>query len=102
VSDASHGEHPYRIYWVSWSILLVITLAMLGAEVVGLPRWFAVPFLLVFMMVKAVMISGNFMHLRFENRRMWWMVGVGLMVTSLILFVFLVPETYNVAARSAP
>jgi len=33
---------------------------------------------------------------------MWWMVGVGLMVTSLILFVFLVPETYNVAARSAP
>jgi cytochrome c oxidase subunit IV len=102
VSDASHGENPYRIYWVSWFILLLITVAMLGAEAVGLPRWFAVPFLLAFMMVKAVMISGNFMHLRFEHRRMWWMVGVGLIATSLILFVFLVPETYNVSTRSAP
>ena len=52
------------------------------------------------LMVKAVMISGNFMHLRFEHQRMWWMVGVGLMITSLILFAFLVPETYHVASRS--
>ena len=31
------------------------------------PAWFLVLFLLAFMMVKAVMIGGNFMHLRFER-----------------------------------
>ena len=40
-----------------------------------MPRWFLVVFLLAFMMVKAAMIGGNFMHLRFEKaqpRRSWW------------------------------
>jgi cytochrome c oxidase subunit IV len=96
------GNNPYKIYWVSWGVLLVITVAMLGAETVGLPRYFAIPFLLTFMMVKAIMITGNFMHLRFEHKRMWWVVGVGLLATSLVLFVFLVPETYSVHMRSTP
>jgi hypothetical protein len=33
---------------------------------------------------------------------MWWVVGVGLLATSLVLFVFLVPETYSVHMRSTP
>jgi hypothetical protein len=32
---------------------------------------------------------------------MAWMVATGLLVTSLILFAFITPETWNVLARSA-
>ena len=102
MSETAKKQSPYRIYVVTWAILLVITVAMLMAESFNMPRWFLVVFLLAFMMVKAVMIAGNFMHLKFESRALWYIVGGGLLVTSLILFTFLVPETVNVLQRSNP
>ena len=93
--------NPYRIYWVTWIILLVITLSMLAAEAFHLPRFFLVLFLLAFMTVKAVMIAGNFMHLRYERRNLAVMVGTGLIVTSLILFFYIAPESASVLAKSA-
>ncbi len=99
MSDARTGN-PYRIYWVTWGILLVVTLAMLLAEKLHMPRWFLVVFLLAFMMVKAVMISGNFMHLRHEHRRLILIVGLGLLVTSVVLIAFIGPEAKSVLAKS--
>ena len=97
----THGPKPYRVYWITWALLLVITVAMLAAEKFHMPRMALVVFLLAFMMVKAVMIAGNFMHLRHEHRQMTWMVAAGLLVTSLILFGFITPESWHVLARSA-
>ena len=94
----AHGS-PYKIYWVTWGILLVITVAMLAAEEFHLPRLFLVLFLVVFMLVKATMITGNFMHLRYEQRNLAVIVGVGLLVTSAILFSFITPESFSVRAR---
>jgi cytochrome c oxidase subunit IV len=94
------ARNPYRIYVVTWAILLVITVAMLAAEMLHLSRWFLVVFLVSFMMVKAVMIGGNFMHLRFERRGLAVMVFAGIMVTSLVLFAFITPETWNVLQKS--
>jgi cytochrome c oxidase subunit IV len=96
----SHAAHPYRIYWITWGLLLLITVAMLGAEAFHMPRWFLVPFLLAFMMLKAVMIGGNFMHLRAEKGNLAFMVFVGIMVTSLILFLYITPESHHVLDRS--
>jgi cytochrome c oxidase subunit IV len=97
----SSDANPYRIYWVTWTILLAITVAMLAAESLHMPRWFLVLFLLTFMMVKAVMITGNFMHMRFEQRNLAWTVGIGILVTSLILLAYITPEAASVLARSA-
>ena len=72
---------------------------MLAAEKFHLPRLFLVLFLLVFMMVKATMIGGNFMHLRYEQRNLAVMVALGILVTSLILFSFITPESLSVKAR---
>ena len=38
MSDTQAGTNPYRIYWVTWGILLVFTVAMLAAEEFHLPR----------------------------------------------------------------
>ncbi len=101
MSETAPGN-PYRIYWVTWAILLVITVAMLAAEAFHMPRWFLVLFLLAFMMVKATMITGTFMHMRYEHRRMAIMVGAGILVTSLILFSFIAPESWHVRDHSNP
>ena len=94
------AAHPYRIYWITWVFLLIVTVAMLGAEVFHMPRWFLVPFLLAFMMLKAVMIGGNFMHLRFEKRNLAFMVFASIMVTTLILFFYIAPESQHVLDKT--
>lgn len=100
MSDHASGN-PYKIYWKTWIILLVITVAMLAAEAFHMPRLVLVLFLLAFMAVKASMIGGNFMHLRFEKANLAVMVAVGIVVTSLILFGFLTPESASVLAKTA-
>ena len=91
--------NPYRIYRVTWIILLIITVAMLAAEAFHLPRIFLILFLLAFMMVKATMIGGNFMHLRYEKRSLALMVAAGILVTSLILYSFISREFQYIAQR---
>ena len=100
MSETAHGANPYRIYWITWAALLVITVSMLAAEKFHMPRWFLVVFLLAFMMVKAVVIGGNFMHLRFEKSNLALMVFCGIMVTSLILFTFITPEAHSVLQKT--
>ena len=100
MSEHAPGANPYKIYWVTWGILLVITVAMLAAESFHLPRWFLVVFLLAFMMVKATMIGGNFMHLRYEKRTLPWMVGIGILVTTLILYTFVSRESQHVLQQA--
>jgi cytochrome c oxidase subunit IV len=91
--------NPYRIYRVTWIVLLIITVAMLAAEAFHLPRIFLIVFLLAFMMVKATMIGGNFMHLRYEKPSLALMVAAGILVTSLILYSFISREFRYIAER---
>lgn len=90
---SDHAAHPYRIYWITWAVLLVITVGMLAAEMFHMPKWFLLFFLLTFMAVKAVLIAGNFMHLRSEKPNLAVMVGVGIVATSLILYAYISQET---------
>ena len=105
MTESTQGN-PYRVYQMTWGILLVITVLMLGAEALHMPRWFQLVFLLFFMMVKATMIGGKFMHLSHEKANLRFMVAFGLIVTSLILFFFITPESKHVLEhttyKSAP
>src|SRR5258707_11074571 len=96
MTDTAHGGNPYSIYLKTWIALLIITVLMLGAESFHMPRWFLLLFLLAFMMVKASMITGNFMHLRHEKRNLAAIVAIGLIVTSIILFTVVAPDSRHV------
>jgi caa(3)-type oxidase subunit IV len=100
MSAPAGATNPYRAYFVNWIILLVITVAMLAAERLQMPPWFLIAFLLAFMVVKATMIAGTFMHLRFEKASLAVMVAAGLIVTSLILFAYITPEAASVLDKA--
>jgi cytochrome c oxidase subunit 4 len=100
MTETAHGKNPYRAYWITWAILLTITVGMLLAEALHLPKWFLILFLLSFMMVKAVMIGANFMHLRYEKRNLAFMVAAGILVTSLILYAFISQESAHVLSHT--
>jgi cytochrome c oxidase subunit IV len=101
MSEPTRGN-PYAIYWKTWVLLLIVTVAMLASESFHMPRILLIAYLLIFMMVKASMIGGNFMHLRYENLNLVIIVAAGLLVTSLILFLFIAPETHSVLVKSLP
>ncbi|MBM3810499.1 MAG: hypothetical protein FJW20_02570 [Acidimicrobiia bacterium] len=81
----------FKMYWGTWLFLLALTLAMLFVGG-GTARLALLALLLVAMMVKAVLIGANFMHLRSEHRVLVWMVAAGLLFVGLALFAGIAPD----------
>ena len=80
--STAHASPSYRTYWVIWSILLALTLAMvfIGAK----------PILIGGMLAKASLITLVYMHLVHEKRNLIWTVLLGIFLTSAVLVVLLV------------
>lgn len=56
-----------RVYWLTWLALLGLTLVMIAIGAAPLPKSCVLILLLSGMLMKAGLISANFMHLRFER-----------------------------------
>ena len=82
-------EIGYGIYWITWAVLLALTLLMLATGYVSLPKGFVVLLLLAAMLVKASLIGAHFMHLRFEKLTLVLTVAVGILATATFLFVLI-------------
>ncbi len=81
-----------RFYWITWTILLVLTAVMLVIDQSPLPRLLFVLVMLVAMLAKASIIAANFMHLRFERVTIAVMVVIGLLINGAILFGLIAPD----------
>ena len=97
MADAQHG---YRLYWRTWLILLVLTLVMLFMDAAPISRLALLGVLLAAMMIKAVLIGANFMHLRFEKRVLALSVSLGLLLTGLALFVLIALDAQRIGKLS--
>ncbi len=86
------GVTSYRTYWITWGILLTLTILMLFMEAAGFSAVFTVLFLVAAMLIKATLIGGWFMHLRFERAALVVSVAGGTLATAALLFFLLVPD----------
>ena len=84
-----HPEASYKSYWVTWGILLAITGVMLVAEFLTWPKIFVIGLLLAAMMIKASLIAGQFMHLRFERPALTLAVAGAILFFSAFLFILI-------------
>jgi caa(3)-type oxidase subunit IV len=82
----------YRTYWIAWGILLALTLLMILVEAARLPLALTILVLVSVMLVKATLIGGWFMHLRYEHRALVVAVVGGTLFTAAVLFFLLVPD----------
>ena len=85
-----------KIYWMTWAVLLVFTLAMLVADSASIPRTAFVVFMIAAMLTKGTIIGANFMHLRSERLPLVLTVVVGLLVTATVLFVLIAPDAARI------
>ncbi len=87
-SHDDHGHHPTeRHYWIVFAVLAVLTAievawSYLGLE--GVSLWLP---LLVMMVVKFILVAGEFMHLRFDRKIVNGRVFTWAFAASLILAV---------------
>ncbi len=95
MTGSTHSS-GYRLYFMTWFYLLVLTALMLFFEYMHVPRVFMVLALIAFMLVKAGFIAGNFMHLRFETRPLIVTVIIGLLITGAVLFALIWPDGVRV------
>ncbi len=90
----AHAHHSHTPFFVVWGALLVLT----GVEVYlgyqNLPAVKMLSILLVLSIVKAALIILYFMHLKFEIRRMRWVL-----MTALVLCLGLMSMFFADAAR---
>ena len=86
MSEAGN-THGYKIYWILWAVLLVLTVTMITIEGADLNAGLAAVLLLMGSAVKATLIIFYYMHLRFEKFGLVLIVLVGIFVTSILMFV---------------
>ena len=98
--SGSHGS--YRVYWVTWAILLAITGFMLAVEYLSLSKALLVGVLLGAMLLKAALIGGEFMHLRSENSLLIWSVVGTILFFSTFLFVLIWFDAQRIAKMVQP
>jgi cytochrome c oxidase subunit IV len=86
----------YRIYWIAWCVLLMLTLVMVVLDQMQIPRQTFVALMLGAMTIKASLIAAYFMHLRLERWPLVLGVVLGLPVNAAILYVLIVPDALRI------
>lgn len=77
-----------------WIGLLVLTLIEVVLAYVQLSQGLMLTLLMGFSLVKAAMIMGYFMHLKFDRPALSWMLVPALVATIVILLAYLLPDGY--------
>jgi cytochrome c oxidase subunit IV len=90
-----------RVYWITWALLLGLTIVMLAADGAAIPRAALLMLVLGAMVVKATLIAGNFMHLRHERAGIVLTVIVGLFVLGLVLYALIAPDAIRIHDMTA-
>jgi caa(3)-type oxidase subunit IV len=85
-----------RTYWITWGVLLCITVMMLVLDGAAIARTPFLAIMLGAMAVKATLIAGNFMHLRQERLEIVATVVIGLFVFGLLLYVLIAPDAARI------
>ena len=101
VSAQPTGIMPYSKYWISWGVLLLLTVVMLFSETLPLYRTAAVMLLLVAMLVKAGVITAWFMHLKFERAALAISIVGATVLTAVALFGLIVPDAIATLRHAA-
>jgi cytochrome c oxidase subunit IV len=85
-----------RVYWITWGVLLAVTVVMLLADGARLSSTRLLLVMLGAMAIKATLIAGNFMHLRHERPGLVLTVIVGLFVLAAVLYVLIAPDARRI------
>lgn len=96
MKEVSKGIKSY-LFIFAW--LGVITLLEMGAVALGMPRNALVVFILGTAAAKALLIALFFMHLKSENRWIWFIPGVPVALALFFILMLFPDMVYHLTLR---
>ena len=92
---ATHDEGKSQYFWV-WGALLVLT----AVEVVLAYKQVFQPLrmlevLMILSIIKSALIIGYFMHLKYENPAMKWVLMISVVTCLCLMFIFF-PDAFRI------
>lgn len=90
----------YGVYWRTWTTLLVLTAIMFFVDGLQIPRTPFVLIILSAMMIKVVLITGIFMHLKQESLDLVIAIAICLLGCSLLLYGLIVVDAFRILAMN--
>ena len=84
--DEGEHEHPGELTYIKVAaVLAAITIVEVAIYYFDLSRSLLVALLLILSAIKFVTVVGYFMHLKFDDRRLTWIFGGGLVIAVSII-----------------
>ena len=85
---AVHRKAPN--YYLIWVFLGVLTLAEIGvAFLSGISKQILIIILVALAVWKALLVAMYYMHLKFEPRKLWWIVAAPLPLAVILVVIVL-------------
>src|SRR6266478_5202677 len=84
-----------QFFWV-WGVLLVMTAIEVYLTYQNLKPVRMLTILMGLSLVKAALIIGFFMHMKYEISRMKWLTMCSLVVCLILMTVFFFPDAYRI------
>ncbi len=101
-AHASHGEgqqHPIKLYLVVWGWLFVLSLCSYLVDYFDLHGYLRWSLILLFMMVKAGLIVGIFMHMAWERLALVYAILVPPIAVLVFVGIMVFESDYTLAVR---
>ncbi len=80
----AHAPPPYMMIW---GVLAVLMFAKVGVSLIGMPKWLSITLLVAISLVSALLVALYYMHLRFEERRVWILAAIPLPLIAILILV---------------
>jgi cytochrome c oxidase subunit 4 len=85
---AVHRKSPN--YYLIWVFLGVLTMAEIGvAFLSGISKFILIVILIALAVWKALLVAMYYMHLRFEPKKLWWVVAAPLPLAVILVVIVL-------------
>ncbi len=89
----SSDESAHPPYMFIWGVLAVLMFAKVGVSLIGMPKWLSVALLVVISLVSALLVALYYMHLKFEQRRVWVLAAIPLPL--IAIFILMVMQEFR-------
>ena len=94
-----HQQHPIKLYLVVWGWLFVLSLCSYLVDYFGLHGYLRWSLILLFMMVKAGLIVGIFMHMAWERLALVYAILVPPIAVLVFVGIMVFESDYTLAVR---
>ncbi len=83
----THDAKAHPPYMLIWGILAILMFAKVAVSLVGLPKWLSVTLLVIISLVSALLVALYYMHLKFEQKRVWVLAAIPLPLIAIFLLL---------------